>query len=304
MSNRKTETINYFSLKPLNMLIVLITFILAGAFSVCFAAQPAAKDVLVKWGNKVITKQDIDRRINMLPEEEKERFQGAEQKKMFLESLIRMRIVGAEARSQKLDKKTDIAIQLSDQADIVLFNEYMKQKIGGLKPFSDSDAEKYYKSHQSEFVNPKQVKAQHILLSLKPDAKKQEIDATMVKAQGIVKEIKDGGDFAKLAEKYSEDPGSKSNGGELGFFNKHQMVPEFSKAAFAMKKDEVSVPVKTEYGIHIIKVTDIIDEQPITLKDATPGIINTMESERQSNIVKAELERLKKKYNVRMMDTK
>jgi len=302
MSNRKMGTMSFLSLTLQNMLILVITIILAGTFSVCIAAQPAAKDVIVKWGNKVITKQDLESRINMLPPEEKERFQTDEQKKMFLESLIRMRIVGAEARSQKMDKKANIVIQLTDQADIVLFHEYMQQKVGILKPLSDSEAETYYKAHQSEFVNPKQVKAQHILLSLKPDAKKEEIAAATAKAEGICQEIKAGGDFAKLAEKYSDDPGSKSNGGELGFFNKNQMVPDFSKAAFALKKDEVSGPVKTEYGIHIIKVTDIIEEQPINLKDATPGILNTMETERRNTIVKNELERLKKKYNVQMMD--
>jgi foldase protein PrsA len=82
-----------------------------------------------------------------------------------------------------------------------------------------------------------------------------EAGAAKAKADDLYNQIKGGGDFAKLAKENSQDPASAANGGDLGFFGKGKMVPEFEKAAFELKAGEVSQPIRTVYGYHIIKVT-------------------------------------------------
>lgn len=94
-----------------------------------------------------------------------------------------------------------------------------------------------------------EIKAQHILVEDEKTAKE------------VKKKVDDGGDFAKLAKEYSTDTGSAEQGGDLGYFSSGQMVPEFEDAAYSMKKGEISDPVKTQHGYHIIKVNDIRDKE-------------------------------------------
>ncbi len=115
---------------------------------------------------------------------------------------------------------------------------------------SDAELRKEYASKQDTFRTPERVQARHILI--KSDASN---DAAMkAKAEGILKQIQAGGDFAKLAKENSQDPGSAAQGGELGFIVKGQTVPEFEKAAFSLQPGQTSGLVKTTYGYHIIQV--------------------------------------------------
>ena len=156
----------------------------------------------------------------------------------------------------------------------------IKKLISSIKKISisDAEAEKYYKANKAQFTHGEQVKASHILISsdtltfirethkknknITPEELNKRVDKyteeQKAKAEAILAEVKANPDrFEEIAEKKSEDKGSAERGGELGFFSKDDMVPEFSKAAFAMKPDTISNElVKTQYGYHIIKVTD------------------------------------------------
>ncbi|MDP9322828.1 MAG: peptidyl-prolyl cis-trans isomerase, partial [Acidobacteriota bacterium] len=117
---------------------------------------------------------------------------------------------------------------------------------------SPQDIQRSYEDNQQQYSTPEQVRASHILLKTegKDDA------AVKKQAEELLAKVKAGADFAQLATKYSEDDTSKVKGGDLDFFPKGQMVPEFDKAAFSMKPGEISDLVKTQYGYHIIKLTD------------------------------------------------
>ena len=114
------------------------------------------------------------------------------------------------------------------------------------------DVERYYNEHLGQYTTPEQIRASHILLKTEG---KNDADVK-AKAEGIVKEAKAGGDFAALAKKYSEDDSNAQQGGDLDYFTRGRMVPEFDTAAFALAPGEVSGLVKTQFGYHIIKVTD------------------------------------------------
>jgi peptidyl-prolyl cis-trans isomerase D len=120
---------------------------------------------------------------------------------------------------------------------------------------SDADLRAAYAASMDNFRMPERVKARHILIKTqgKSDAEKKQ---AMAKAEDILKQLKAGGDFAKLAEKNSDDTSNAPKGGDLGWFTHGQMVPEFDKAAFALKPGEMSGIVTTEFGYHIIKVDD------------------------------------------------
>jgi peptidyl-prolyl cis-trans isomerase D len=134
-------------------------------------------------------------------------------------------------------------------------------KIAAATAVTDQDLQAYYDQHRDEYRVPEQVKVSHILIKTPlpaPGAKEDEkaVADARAKAEGVLKELKAGGDFAKLAEKYSDDPGSAKSGGDLGWIGRGRTVPEFEKAAFSLGKGQTSDLVKSSYGFHIIHLED------------------------------------------------
>jgi peptidyl-prolyl cis-trans isomerase D len=134
-------------------------------------------------------------------------------------------------------------------------------RIGAAANVTEADLQTYYDQHRDEYRVPDQVKVRHILIKTPlpgPDGKVDDkgVADARAKAEDVLKQVKSGGDFAKLAEKYSDDPGSAKNGGELGWIGRGRTVPEFEKAAFSLPKGQTSDLVKSSYGFHIIQVED------------------------------------------------
>ena len=125
---------------------------------------------------------------------------------------------------------------------------------GGRPQVSDSDVLAYYNAHQAAYKVADSVKARHILIAVPQGADAKADAAAKAKAEDILKQIKAGGNFAALAAANSDDPGSKSSGGELGTFTRGKMVPEFEKAAFSLQPGQTSDLVKTSFGYHLIQV--------------------------------------------------
>jgi peptidyl-prolyl cis-trans isomerase D len=141
---------------------------------------------------------------------------------------------------------------------------------------SPADIERAYNENIEQFTTPEQVRASHILLKTegKDDA------AVKARAEDILKQAKAGADFAELAKKYSDDDANAKNGGDLDYFGKGRMVPEFDRVAFAMEPGQISDLVKTEYGYHIIKLTDKKPGATRTLDEVRQQLTDQLASER------------------------
>ena len=139
------------------------------------------------------------------------------------------------------------------------------------------DVDSYYNSNVQQFQTPEQVRASHILL--KTEGKDEA--AVRKQAEDVLKQAKaPGADFAALAKKYSEDDGSKANGGDLDYFSKGRMVPEFEQAAFTLQPGQISDLVKSQFGFHIIKVVDKKPAATRTLDEVRPQIQQTLQAQR------------------------
>jgi peptidyl-prolyl cis-trans isomerase C len=114
----------------------------------------------------------------------------------------------------------------------------------------------YYKAHQEDFKTRETVRARQILIKFKPSASAEDKKKARAKAEEILEKAKRGEDFAKLASEFSDDAGSKTKGGDLGFFPKGKMAPELDKVAFSLKPGEVSDIIETASGCYLIKVED------------------------------------------------
>lgn len=152
---------------------------------------------------------------------------------------------------------------------------------------NEKKVKKYFDSHKDEFTHAKEVEASHILI--KVDKNKTDAQAKK-EIEKIAKEVKNA-DFSELAKKYSEGP-SKTTGGKLGYFTKNKMVKEFSEVAFKLKINEVSKPVKTKFGYHLIKVTNIKEAYSDKYEDVKLSISKNLikEKKKKEAIAKLKLE--------------
>ena len=165
-------------------------------------------------------------------------------------------------------------------------------KIASATNVTDQDLQAYYDQHRDEYRVPEQVKVSHILIKTPlpaPGAKEDEkaIADARAKAEGVLKELKAGGDFAKLAEKYSDDPGSAKSGGDLGWIGRGRTVPEFEKAAFSLGKGQTSDLVKSSYGFHIIRVEDKQEAHLKTLAEVKSEIEEKVKQQKVARATEA-----------------
>jgi len=130
----------------------------------------------------------------------------------------------------------------------------LNQIPGGPPQVSGADIQRYYNEHQKQFMVPEEVRVRHILIAVPAKADAKTVAADRAKAEDILAQLHHGGDFAKLAGKYSDDPGSAKQGGELGFIQHGATVPEFDKTAFSLASGQLSGIIRTQFGFHILQV--------------------------------------------------
>ena len=211
--------------------------------------------------------------------------------------------VGEQARASGQDLKNQEAFdqaleqnQISEQQlrqDIreSLPVRQVQEKIAGDAEPSQEEVQKFYDDNRATFTQPAQRCMRHILFT--KDQKE--------KAEEVKDQLRDGGDFAKLADKNSQDPGSAEKGGDLGCLGKGETVPPFEKAAFAAEQDEIVGPVETEFGFHLIEVTDIRKERTQPLEDVEAQITDQITATQQEEEFTKWLEDQKEQRNVKYL---
>jgi len=180
---------------------------------------------------------------------------------------------------------------------------------------TDADVTNFFTEHPTDFEVPETVHVRHILLLTMDPVTHAPLTADQVAAKrkqidDILKRARAGEDFAVLAAQYSEDPGSKDNGGELPPFGHGEMVPQFEAAAFSMKTNTISDVVTTDYGFHIIKLLDKTPAKQLTLSDKVPSsgmtvadyVKNTLIQQRTEKLAPGYLAGLEKAANVQLLD--
>jgi len=169
---------------------------------------------------------------------------------------------------------------------------YMQSKVKA-PDVTPEQAKSFYESNQKEFERPETVKASHILFMVDPDAPAEVVKQKEEAAKKAAERAKKGEDFTTLAKELSEEPGAKESGGDLGFFPKDRMVPEFANAAFEQKIDAIGEPVKTQFGWHVIKVTDKKDAGTVPFDEVKDQISAYLKSTGQREAAQNVMKELK-----------
>jgi peptidyl-prolyl cis-trans isomerase C len=197
-----------------------------------------------------------------------------------------------EAYEQALKQNNITEEQLrEDIRENLPVQEVQKRVAGDAEP-SDEEIQNYYeKNKEAQFTTPEQRCVRHILFN--KDQKE--------KAKDVKQQLENGGDFAKLAKENSQDPGSAAKGGDLGCLGKGETVPEFEQAAFGAERGEIVGPVQTEFGYHILQVTDVKPEQTRSLQEVESQIRSQLATEKQSEAFNKWIEEQKKERDVKYL---
>jgi parvulin-like peptidyl-prolyl isomerase len=261
------------------------------------AAVPPDKVVLTV-GDEKLTAGEFDQLVDALPEQVRASARGPN-RRQFADQLVRIKIMSQEARKRKLDESPTVQLQIELQKENLLANVLFQEMATNVK-VDEATAQKYFEQHKSEYET---VHARHILVRFKGSqlpvaAGKKELteEEALAKAQEIRKKIAAGEDFAALAKTESDDAQTGPKGGDLGTFRHSQMVPEFEQAAFSMAVGQVSEPVKSKFGYHIIKVEQ---HETKTFQEVRPELEKKMGPELARNAI----ENLQKQVPVTLDDS-
>ncbi|TCK17798.1 peptidyl-prolyl cis-trans isomerase D [Thiogranum longum] len=164
--------------------------------------------------------------------------------------------------------------------------------LGDSLEVNEADLEAYYEARKVSLKTKEQRRASHILISVAADADEETVAKARAEADAIRARLAAGADFAELAKENSDDPGSAKQGGDLGFFNTGDMVPEFDKTVFAMEKGDVSEPIRTQFGFHIIKLTDVKGGEIPPLAEIRDDLVREMQQEKIDEIFYEQVEQL------------
>jgi len=261
-------------------------------------------EVIARINGETVTKAEFEQAIQGI-EQRAGRSVPPEQRNQvyrdILDQLIGFKLLAQEAKSRKIEiadaelneRLASLKGHFGTPADFdkalaaqkVTMDQFTEQTRGEIRmskmmeaevetkiKVAPTDLDDYYKKNPDQFKQPERVRASHILLQVPADADAAKKTATRTKAEGILKQIKAGGDFAELAKKHSEDPGNAPAGGDLGFFTKGQMVGAFERVAFELKPGAVSDLVETPFGFHIIKVIEKQDGKTLSLDEVRPQL--------------------------------
>jgi len=234
----------------------------AAAATAAAANAVSADTVVLTIGTEKITKAEFEQIfqqvVSQMPPERRGAADSPQAKRQLAEQLAELKALAQEARRLKIDQTPEAKTQLAMRGDQLIAGMLFQQISKETKP-SPADLQAYYDGHKNEWET---VSARHILIrmkgspvALKDGEKDLSDEEALAKAKDLRAKIAAGGDFAALAKAESDDVGSGANGGSLGEFTRGRMVPPFDEAAFTLKVNEVSEPVKTQFGYHIIQVT-------------------------------------------------
>ena len=237
--------------------------------------------VVISVGGTSFTAAQFSQLMEMLPEANRAAAQTPAGRRQFADEIVRVLVLADEGKRRKLDETSAYKTQTQFQSQNLLAGKAFQ----ALTKPNDAELRAYYEAHQGDF---EEVHARHILIRAKgspvpadPGQKELTEDEALAKAQDLRKKIVEGADFSLLARTESDDS-SKQAGGDLNFFHRGQLVPPFEQAAFALKVGEVSEPVKTPFGYHLIKVEGKKTE---SFEEAKPEIEKKLQPQKGQGVV-------------------
>ncbi|MDD5679674.1 MAG: peptidylprolyl isomerase [Candidatus Omnitrophica bacterium] len=220
---------------------VIIPMIIVAFIASLSGCGDSGKRVLAKVDGEIITVKDFNDRIEKLPKQYQEAVKN--QKRSYLNDLIMEKLLYKKALRANIDKDRETQDIIAEATKKIIIARLVEKEVENKVKVSDEEAKKYYDENSEEFMLPERWRASHILVD------------TLEEANAIKEKLGQGASFEELAKEKSKDATAKI-GGDIGYFSKGQLVPEFEEECYKLKVGEIGSTVKTQFGYHVIKLTD------------------------------------------------
>ncbi len=254
--------------------------------------------VLAKVAGEIITVGDFEHELGSLPEYTQKRMETAEQKQKHLDKMIDEILLLQEAKKRELDRDEEIQGKVERYRRRLITEKLYREVASERSKVGEEEILSYYQEHKDRFRQKERIRARQILILLPKNAGPDKEKEAQAKADEALAKAKAGEDFATLAKQYSEGPAA-SRGGDLGFFSRGRMVPEFEEIAFSLKEvGDTSDLVRTKFGFHIIQLTGRQPAQELAVEDVKDRIVRQLESAKRREIRQSLSEELRQAGNV------
>lgn len=273
---------------------------LTGGLAVGLTACESSSDgdVLARVGEERITVDEFDQFVESLPAQWKARARTPSGRKQILEHRIRARLIGLEAEDRGIPEDPGVRYQLEQARQRILLQALMQE---WQKEFDVSEEElrSYYEEHEDEYSQPAQYRAQHILFQVANGAPSERVEAARAKAEQARARVLDGDTFDVVAREMSDGPTAKK-GGDLGYVEQGRFHEDFEEAALALEPGEISEPVRTPFGWHVIKLVGVKDETTIPFEEVRDQIRRKVMPRQRQEAFEAFMSNLKEKHSVEL----
>jgi peptidyl-prolyl cis-trans isomerase C len=240
--------------------------------------------VLAKVAGIIITVEDFQQELKSLPEYTQRRMNAKEQKQKHLDKMIEEILLLQEAERRGLDKDNEIQGKVERYRRRLITERLYREIAQERAAISEEEVQKYYEEQKSRFAQKERIRARQILILVAPNAGPEKETEAKNKAEEALGRVKSGEDFAEVAKQVSEGPAA-SRGGDLGFFSRGRMVPEFEEIAFSLEEEgDTSDLVRTKFGYHIIQLTGRQPAKELALDEVRDRIVRQLESTKRREI--------------------
>jgi peptidyl-prolyl cis-trans isomerase C len=242
--------------------------------------------VVATVGNNVITEADLDRALKTLPKQSAAQFSGPEGRNRLIGEMITQEVLYLDAKEKGIDQSEAYLRDVEDAKKNILKQHAAKSILSSVE-VTEEELKDFYNQNQDKFVAGEQVTASHILVQTEEEAKE------------VLSKLNNGVSFEELANEHSQCP-SKNQGGSLGQFGRGQMVPEFEEAAFTAEVGQLSDVVKTQFGYHVIKVTDKSEQSVTPFEEVRGQLYDYLLIEKQNKAYYEYAAKARAKYEIKV----
>jgi peptidyl-prolyl cis-trans isomerase C len=240
--------------------------------------------ILAKVGNEIITVADFENELRTLPQYTRKRMNSVEEKKRHLDKMIDEMLLLQEAEKRGLSQNQELLAKVERYRNRLVTEMLYRDVAKERSQVDEAEIEAYFQTHKNRFAQKERIRVSQILILLPPDADSEKEAEARKKAEESLGRVRAGEDFGELAKEYSEGP-TAERGGDLGYFSRGRMLPDFEEAAFSLEKvGDTSDLVRTKFGYHIIVLTGRQPAKELSLDEVRERIVRQLASAKRKEI--------------------
>jgi len=275
----------------------LIVFICR--FQVAQAGNETDENVLAQVGDERLTARMFELKVKTMPPELKALFQGNTEKKQgLIDRWVEITLLAKEAEATGMAELPEIKSKINEYKKQVLAREFVTRRLKQTTSIPEQELKKYYDSHPDEFMRNEQIRASHIMIAFPAEPTVDEEEQAQKTIFEIRERLLKGESFADQAKTFSDDPNTKDDGGDLGFFERGAMLKEFEEAAFKTQTDTLSEPFRTRFGWHILKTKARMEPLMMPFQEVRKELEAELVRQRNRAVLDSLISELRVKYNV------